>query len=81
MLVGDKYKIESDSMNVTVYEKVKVIKTGSFRWQPIAYFSSFKNALKYIADLEVMKTGLEDFQVVVEKQDEIYRLISSLKMA
>jgi hypothetical protein len=81
MLIGEKYKVESDSLNVTVYEKVPVRKYNSFRWQPIAYFSSFKNALKSLVDLEVMKTGLKDFQKVVKKQDEIYRLIKSLEIA
>ena len=58
MLIGDKYKIESDSLNVTLYKPVKVKKSDSIRWQPIAYFSSFENALKHLVDLEVMETGL-----------------------
>ena len=80
MQLGDKYKIDSDSMNVTLYEK-GASKSGNVYWRPIAYFSSFKNALIYIADLEVMKTGLKDFQEVVKKQDEIYSLVRSLEIA
>ena len=79
MLIGDKYKIESDSLNVTLYQKVNVKKTCGIRWQPVAYFSNFSNALKHLFDLEVMETGLKDFRAVVEKQEELYRLIDSLK--
>ena len=80
MLIGDKYKIESDSLNVTLYKPVKVKKTDSIRWQPIAYFSSLSNALDHLVDLEVMETGLKDFRAVVEKQKELYELIRSLKL-
>ena len=79
MLVGKNYKIESDSLNVTLYKSVKVKKTGGIRWQPIAYFSNVENALKHLADLEVMETGLKDYRAVVEKQRELHQLISSLK--
>ena len=79
MLIGEKYKIESDSLNVTLYKPVKVKKTEGIRWQPIAYFSSFENMLDYLVDLEVMETGLKDYRAVVEKQKELYQLIKGLK--
>lgn len=81
MLIGEKYKIESDSLNITLYKAVNVKKTGGIRWQPIAYFSSFENALKHLVDLEVMEIGLKDFRVVVEKQKELYQLIRNLKVS
>jgi len=80
MLIGDKYKIESDSLNVTLYKPVNVKKTGGIRWQPIAYFSNFKSALTHLVDLDVMETRLKDFRVVVEKQEELYQLIDTLKV-
>lgn len=79
MLVGDKYKVESDSLNITIYKPVKVKKTGDIRWQPIAYFSSLSNALDHLVDLEVAETGLKDFRAVVKKQKELYQLIKGLK--
>jgi len=79
MLIGNKYKIESDSLNVTLYRPVKVKKTDGIRWQPIAYFSSLENALDHLVDLEVMETGLKDFRAVIEKQKELYQLIRGLK--
>lgn len=79
MLIGDSYKIESDSLNVTLYKPVKVKKTNGIRWQPIAYFSTVENALKHLVDLEIMVTGLKDYRAVVEKQKELYKLINGLK--
>jgi len=80
MLINEKHKIETDNINTTLYEKVRIKKTGGFRWQPIAYFSNFKNALKYLVEQGVMGTRLKDFQAVVEKQDELYQLINGLKI-
>ena len=80
MDLGDKYKIESDSMNITVYEK-NISKSDNVYWRPIAFFSKSEQALTFIADLEVRKTGFKDLKSVAEKQDEIYRLISSLEKA
>jgi len=81
MLIGDKYKIESDSFNVSLYKSVNVKKTRGIRWQPIAYFANVTNALDHLVDLEIMETGLKDFRVVVEKQEELYQLIRSLKLS
>ena len=77
MLIGDTYEIRSDDMNITLYERAKS-KTAVTRWRPIAYFSSFQNALDHLVDLEVMGTGLIDLKTVVEKQNELYALINQL---
>lgn len=80
MLIGAKYKIESpDSMNVTLYRK-EIVKKGGIRWRAIAYFATPANALKYLVDQEVKETGLKELRVVVEKIDELYRLVDSLQL-
>lgn len=79
MLIGNNYKIESDSLNVTLYEKAKSKKTGVTTWRAIAFFSNPMNALRHLVDLKVKEAGIKDFRVVVEKQEELYRLINSLK--
>ena len=79
MLIGKKYKVESDALNVTLYKRGASKKTGKEYFRPIAYFSSCKNALKYLIDLEVAETGLVDLRAVVEKQDELYKLIDGLQ--
>ena len=78
MKIGKNYKIESDSLNVTLYKK-ESIKKGGTRRRAIAYFSNPKNALEYLVNLEVMDTGLKDLKTVVKKQEELYDLINSLK--
>ena len=72
MLIGDKYKIEADSLNITLYQ------AGKNYWRPIAYFSTVENALIHMADLELASTELKDFRSVVAKQNEIYQLIQGL---
>lgn len=78
MLIGDKYKIESDSLNVTLYERAKS-KTAVTGWRSIAFFSSPQNALEHLVDLEVAETGLKDLKTVVEKQNELYTLVKQLE--
>ena len=79
MLIGDKYKIESDSLNVTLYHKGTSKTNSNIYWRPIAFFSSVGNALNHLVDLEVAETGLKEFRVVVERQKELYKLIKGLK--
>ena len=76
MLIGKEYKIESDDMNITLYEKTKSAKAT---WRSIAFFSSFQSALEYLLDLEVLATGLKDLKTVVKKQNELYDLVKQLE--
>lgn len=79
MLIGERYKLESDSLNVTLYERAKSKNPRSTTWRAIGYFSSPQNALQYLVDLGVMETGMRDFAAVVKKQRELFDLISSLE--
>ncbi len=75
MLIGKDYKVESDSLNVTLLKRGVSKKTQKEYWSPIGYFSRFGNALKSLVDLRVKETKLKDFQTVCQKQDELYKLI------
>jgi hypothetical protein len=79
MLIGDKYKVESDSLNVTLYKKEISRKTDVINWRAIAFFSTPQNALDFLVDLEVKETEMKDLAAVVKKQNELYDLINSLK--
>ena len=89
MLIGEKYKIESDTLNVTLFEKRFITGTGRGRpttkevgemyWNPLAYFSSPHNALQYLVKNEIMGDGMSDFQTVCRKLDELTRLINTLR--
>ena len=80
MLIGDRYKIESDSLNVTLYRAAKnPRKPGVKIWDAIAYFSNPHDALQHLVNLEVKESGMEDLKTVCQKIDELHRLINSLK--
>jgi len=79
MLIGKKYKIESDTYNVTLYEKGVSKVRGNTYWRPIAYFATVKNALEYLINLEVNQTGLKDLKTVSKKIDELIGLVRGLK--
>ena len=90
LLIGDKYKITADKYNVTLWGKKTITgtsknpsmrnqsKVGQEYWKEIYFFSTPKNALDKLVDLEVMETGFKDFETVCKKQDELYKLIQQL---
>ena len=82
MLIGKKYKVESDENNVILSSKT-VAKTGKHAgeeyWTTEGYFANIKEAIKFLADLEVKKTDLTDLMTISAKQNEIYELIKGLK--
>ena len=77
MNIGNKYKIDSDALNITLYQKEKT-KMGKVRWVIIGYFATLGNTLKFLVDLGVREGHLKDLETVVKKQDELYALINSL---
>lgn len=80
MKIGENFKLESDSMNVTLSRKQTSKKTGGEYWVNEAYFSNPKAALKYLVDMEIRETGFEDLATVTKKQEELYQLIGKLKI-
>lgn len=89
MLIGNKYKIESDELNIILYKKRVITGTGkghpatkpigSEYWEAIGYYSSLKNALKGLVDFGVRETKLKDLKVIIARQDELHALIDNLK--
>ncbi len=90
MLIGDKYKVEADRMNIILSMKVvakekddeDVLDDGEDEkeqgWKKVGYFYDFRELLKYIVDNEIKGEGLSDFMRIAAKQEEIYKLISSM---
>jgi hypothetical protein len=90
MLIGDKFKIESDSLNITLSEKytVKEYKgygkkpnpenVGQERWEILGYFSDIKHALWFMAKHDIKGTGLDDLVSVNQRLDEIHATIKAL---
>ena len=89
MFIGENYKIESDSMNITLSRR-NVVKgekgrpavkaVGESYWTNLAYFANVKQALKYLVDNEIRDTGFNDLATVSAKIDELYKLIINLKV-
>lgn len=81
MQIGKKYKIESDSLNVTLYERQVSRKTKQEYWTAIGYYSNPANALKALVDLKVNETGLREFKIVVDRISELHTLIDGLDLS
>ena len=84
MKIGTKYKLESDSLNIVLYEKYKVKTgkhTGETGWKPLGYFGTPQNALKFLADHKLKESGMKDMEQIVKTQQKIYDLIDSLKLS
>ena len=87
MLIGKNYKIESDDLNVTLFEKHIITGNGKGRpatkpigseyWEPIAHFFTVKAALDYFVRQEIRNTGLTDLKTIVDKIEEIHKLIQT----
>jgi hypothetical protein len=90
MLIGKDYKIESGTLNITLFKRATITGTGRGKrgmravgetyWRPIAYFSNPQNALDYLVNNEVCDTGLKDLETVVKKIKELHELIVSLPL-
>jgi len=82
MYIGKNYKIESDSLNVTLYQG-KIFtskKTGETyeHWEVVGYYATVKNALHGLVNQAIQDTELKDIQLVVAKIDELHQLIDAL---
>lgn len=78
MLIGKKWKIESDNLNVTLYEKHWNKKREKDYWTPHSYYSTVHNALEGVIQQEIKGTGLKDFETVVQKVEELKLLLAPL---
>jgi hypothetical protein len=77
MLISENYRIESDNLNVTLYEKTKNEKRTT--WRAIGFFATPQNALQHLVNLGVMETGMQDLKTVVKKLEELYDLMNTLE--
>ncbi|MFR4584687.1 hypothetical protein [Clostridium cadaveris] len=91
MRLNDKYKLESDELNVTLYEK-SIMEKGKTKkkedenieiekveiWKPIAFYATLEQALNGIIKREINGTGLKDVQTIVKKINELKAFISDI---
>lgn len=80
MQIGNKYKIESDRNNVTLFKKGKNKKTGADTWHAEGYYPTVKAALHGMVEIEIKLTELKDLQTVLTKITELHNLIETLEV-
>lgn len=84
MQVNENWKIESDADNVTLLQRritqpKDADKAPKTTWKAY-YYGNVQQALKGLVTLELNATGLKSIEVIVKKQDEIFKLIESIKV-
>ena len=76
MKINEKYSIESDVLNVTVYEHsiVKKKESESFGKEvkkPVGYLTTIDQAFKFLIDREVKGTGMKELNKIMNKIIEL----------
>ena len=82
MKINEDFKLESDSMNITLFERVtakaKPDKPSHDYWVTVGYFSCPENALKFLVDHKIRGDGFKDLQKITKRQQELYDMIQNL---
>ena len=63
MLIGKRFKIESDSLNVILFKKFK--KKENEDWKVIRYYASVKSALNGLIDQGLRETEMKDLKTIL----------------
>lgn len=76
MRINEKYSIESDVLNVTVYEHSVVKEKESKNFgkevkKAVWYLTTIDQAFKFLIDREVKGTGMEYFNTIMNKIEEL----------
>ena len=76
MRINKKYSIESDVLNVTVYEHsiVKEEESENFGKEvkkPVGYLTTIDQAFKFLIDREVKGTGMKELNMIMNKITEL----------
>jgi len=82
--INENWKIESDADNVTLLQRritqpKDTNQAPRTSWKP-GYYGNVQQALKGLVTNELNATGLKSIEVIVKKQDEIFKLIDSIKI-
>jgi hypothetical protein len=78
MLIGDKYKIESGELNITLFKKYNNKKTKKEAWRLIGYFTDIKQALWFMVKHDIQGMGFDNLVKIDQRLDEIHATIKAL---
>ncbi len=77
--LNKKWAIGADNMNIILYKKRNRKKDGTEPgWGVVGFYSSLHNAMKALADKEIMDSDLKSLMAVEAKLNDLYKLIESL---
>ena len=76
MKLSEKYKIKSDELNITLYEKYEGRdkngkRNGTFKWKPVGYYPNIESLFKSLVDKEINETTMKSFEDIIEKIAEL----------
>ena len=69
MRINEKYSIESTKLNIIVYEHF-TIKEKEFK-KTVGYLTTIDQAFKFLIDREIKGTGMKDFNLIMNKIEEL----------
>lgn len=77
MKISEKYKIESDELNIIVKERYRS-KKGELQWKSISYHPNLEMAYKSLIEREINGTGMKDVETVVAKIKELEEFLKEI---
>ena len=69
MKINEKYSIESTELNVTVYEHFTI--KGKEVKKPVGYLTTINQAFNFLIDREIKGSGMKDFNLIMNKIEEL----------
>lgn len=83
MQINENWKIEADESQVFLYQR-KITQPKDANKAPVTtwrrtYYGNVQQALKGLVTVELNGTGFKSIEIIVKKQDEIFKLIDSIK--
>lgn len=81
MDIGEGYIVIADSDNVILQRRrliYKGVNKGKETIETLGYYSTIKSALRGFVNMEIMATGIETFEAVDKRMDELFEIIANL---
>ena len=90
MKLGTNYKIESDELQATLFERKRILgknrnpkmqakqsDIGKEYWVALGYYFNVAAALRGFLNNELLRSGMQDIETVLKKIDECHALIEA----
>jgi len=78
MLLGKRYQLTADELNIILSKSLINKKAGKQYWYPVGYYATVKGALKDLSELKIRETGLKDVESVMKKMDRLEKFIDKV---